>query len=61
MSARESQKPSLLVMYFEHLQLVDQSEVLVVPMKAYDLVLGLPWFKVRDPEIDWTQGRLTAL
>jgi len=30
-------------------------------MKAYDLVLGLPWFNTRNPEIDWTKGRLTAL
>jgi hypothetical protein len=50
-----------LVQYFEHLKPVDESEVLFVPMKAYDLVLGLPWFKARNPEIDWTKGRLTAL
>jgi hypothetical protein len=30
-------------------------------MKASDLLLGLPWFKARNPEIDWTHGRLTAL
>jgi hypothetical protein len=61
MSAKESRKASLLVQYFEHLKPVDESEDLVVPMKAYDLVLGLPWFKARNPEIDWTKGRLTAL
>jgi hypothetical protein len=61
MSAKESRKASLLVQYFEHLKPVDKSEVLVVPMKEYDLVLGLPWFKARIPEIDWTKGRLTAL
>jgi len=61
MSARESRKASLLVQYFEHLKPVDESEVLVVPMKAYDLILGLPWFKARNPEIDWTKGRLAAL
>jgi hypothetical protein len=61
MSAKESRKASLLVQYFEHLKPVDKSEVLVVPMKAYDLVLGLPWFKARNPEIDCTKGRLTAL
>jgi hypothetical protein len=42
MSAKDSRKASLLVEYFEHLKLDDESEVLVVPMKAYDLVLGLP-------------------
>jgi len=46
---------------FEHLKPVDKSEVLVVPMKVYDLVLGLPWFMVRNPQIDWSKGRLTAL
>jgi hypothetical protein len=61
MSARESRKATLLVQDFEHLKLGDESEVLVVPMKAYDLVLGLPWFKARNPEIAWTKGRLTAL
>jgi hypothetical protein len=61
MSARESRKASLLVQYFEHLKPVDKSEVLVVPMKAYDLVLGLPRIKARNPEIDWTNGGLTAL
>ena len=30
-------------------------------MKVYDLGLDLPWFKARNPEIDWTRGRLTAL
>jgi len=44
MSAKESRKGSLLVQYFEHLALVDESAVLVVPVKAYNLVLGLPWF-----------------
>jgi hypothetical protein len=61
MSAKESRKASLLVQYFEHLKPVDKSEVLVVPMKAYDLVLGLPRIKARNPEIDWTNGGLTAL
>jgi len=56
MSAKESRKASLLVQYFEHLKIVDESEVLVVPIKAYDLVLGLPWFKARNLEIDWTKG-----
>jgi hypothetical protein len=36
-------------------------EVLIVPMTAYDLVLGLPWFKTRNPEIDWEAGKLLSL
>jgi hypothetical protein len=61
MSARESRKASLEDQYLEHLEPVDESEVLVVAMKAYDLVLGLPWFKSRNPEIDWTNSPLAAL
>jgi hypothetical protein len=61
MSAKESRKASLLIQDFEHFKPVDELEDLVVPMKAYDLVLGLPWFKARNPEIDMTKGRLTAL
>jgi hypothetical protein len=61
MSAKESQKASHLVQYFEHLKPVNESEGLVVPMKTHDLVLGLPWLKARNPEIDWTKGQLTAL
>jgi len=29
-------------------------------MMAYNLVLGLPWFKARNLEINWTNGRLSA-
>jgi hypothetical protein len=61
MSAKESQKTSFSVQYFQHLAPVDESEVLVVPMKTYDLVLGLPWFKARNPDIDWNSGRLLSL
>jgi len=60
MSAKESRKASLLPQYVEYLEPDDESEVLVVPMKAYDLVLGLAWFKARNPEIDWSKGRLSA-
>jgi hypothetical protein len=30
-------------------------------MRAYDLVLGFPWFKSRNPDVDWQSGRLLAL
>jgi hypothetical protein len=30
-------------------------------MTAYDLVLGLPWFQSRNPEIDWSKGQLLGL
>jgi len=61
MSAKESWNVSLLVQYVKHLKLINESEVLVIPMKANDLVLGLPWFKARNPKIDRSKGRLSAL
>ena len=42
----------LLVKYVEHPKPVDESEVLVVAMKLHDLVLGVPWFKVRNTEMN---------
>jgi len=59
--ARESCKTAMTVQYMDHLAPVHEPEVLVVPMRAYDLVLGLPWFKTRKPEINWATGRLTSL
>jgi len=49
-----------LVQYFEDLTWVDKSEAIVVPTMVYDLVLHLPWFKARNPEIDRTTARVTA-
>jgi len=37
--ASESRKTTFTVQYMEHLSPVQESEVLVVPMRAYDLVL----------------------
>jgi hypothetical protein len=66
---RDSRKARLPVKYFaqapvdepEARDLVDESEVLIVPMTAYDLVLGLQWLKTRNPEIDWEAGKLLSL
>jgi hypothetical protein len=60
-SAKNSQKVTMTVQYLEHLAPVDEQEVLVVPIQAYDLVLGLPWFTSRNPNIDWTCRRLNCL
>jgi hypothetical protein len=30
-------------------------------MTGYDLVHGLLWFKTRNPEIDWEEGKLLSL
>jgi len=50
-----------MVQYMERLSPVQESEVLVVSMRAYNLVLGLPWFQSRNPDVDWQRGRLLAL
>jgi len=56
MTVKESRKASLLAQDFEHLKPVDKWEVLVVPMKVYDLVLGLPWWetqKLTAAKVNW--------
>jgi len=35
--------------------------VLVVPRRTYALVLGLPRFQSRNPDLNWQSGRLLAL
>jgi hypothetical protein len=37
----------------DYLAPVDEQEELVIPIRAYRLMLGLPWFKTRKPENDW--------
>ena len=45
----------------QHSSLVQESDVLVVPIRAYDLVLGLRWFQSSNSDVDWQSGRLLAL
>jgi len=59
--AKDSRKATISVRYLDQLAPVDEPEVLIVPMRAYDLVLGMPWFTAQNPEIDWSTSRLTAL
>jgi hypothetical protein len=47
MAVKVSRKASFVVQNFEHLKPVDESEVLVIPMKAYNQFLGLPWQETR--------------
>ena len=47
--AKDSRKTQITVQYLDYLALVDRSDVLVVPMRAYDLVLGLPWLPKPNP------------
>ena len=55
--ANDSRKTRITVQCVDYLAPVDRSDVLVVPMRAYDLLLGLPWFPKQNPDIDW--ARLT--
>jgi len=59
--ASDSRKTVFTVHYMEHLSQVQGLEVLVVPMRAYNVDLGLPWFQSRNAEVDWQSGRLVAL
>ena len=59
--ASDSRKMAFTVLYMEHISPVLESEVLVVPMWAYDWVWGLPWFQSRNPNVNWQCGRLSAL
>jgi hypothetical protein len=43
--AKDSKKMQITVQYLNYLAPLDESDVLVVPMRAYDLVLGLLWFQ----------------
>jgi hypothetical protein len=58
---RDTQKTTISARYFDLLAPVDEPEVLVVPTKAYDLLLGLPWVRARNPEIEWSRNRLVSL
>jgi len=59
--ARDSQKVDLNVQYLSYLAPTMEKDCLIVPMQAYDVVLGIPWFKARNPDIDWLHGCLLCL
>jgi len=50
-------KTWITVQYLDSLSPVYKSDMLVMPMRAYDLVRGLPWFYKQILDIDW--ARLT--
>jgi len=55
--AKDSRKMRITDQYLYYLAPVDILDVLVMPKRAYNLVLGLPWFPKQHPDIDW--ARLT--
>jgi gag-polyprotein putative aspartyl protease len=42
----------------EHAEHAYEIDALVVPLTAYQLVLGMPWFRAQNPVIDWRNGKL---
>jgi len=42
--AKDSRKTRITIQYLDYLAPDNESDVLVIQMSAYDLVLGLPWF-----------------
>ena len=58
--AKDSRKLSLKLQYLPHLP-VNEPDFLVVKMRPYDLVLGLPWFAKHGPDIDWVKKRQISL
>jgi hypothetical protein len=59
--ANVSRKMTNSVQYLNQLAAADKYEVLVVPIKACDLVLRLLWFRARNPNIDWLKKLLFSL
>jgi len=51
--AKDSRKMRITNQYLDCLAPVNESDVLVVPIRVYDLAIGLPWFHPRYPDIDW--------
>jgi hypothetical protein len=50
--AKDSRKTRITVQYLDYPAPVNKSDVLVMPMRAYDLVRGLPWFHKQNLDID---------
>jgi len=59
--AYDSRKTAFTIQYVQHSSPFRESEVLVVPMPAYDLLLGMPWVQSRNSEVDWQRGQHRAL
>jgi hypothetical protein len=57
----DSRMVELSVQYMPHRVSIVESDVLVVPIQAYDMVLGTPWFRDQRPLIDWARGMVLGL
>ena len=36
----------------------EQVELTVITLKGYDIVLGMPWLKIHNPEVNWSTGTI---
>ena len=59
--AEDSRKLSLTLQYLQDTTAVDEPDILVVEMKAYELVLGLPWFQRHGPEVGWLKAPILCI
>lgn len=41
-------------MYYEQ-----QLDLVVIPLSSYDIILGMPWLKLMNPQINWKHGSFT--
>jgi len=53
--AKDSRKTRTTVQDLDYLAPMDKSDVLVMPMRAYNSVLHLPWFPKQNPDIGWAR------
>lgn len=50
---KDSRKMQSILQYLDYLALVHKSNGLVMPMRAYDLLLGLQWIPNQHPDFGW--------
>ena len=53
-----SSRRTAISLEHEHAEHAYNIDALVVPLTAYQLVLGMPWFRAQNPVIDWRNGKL---
>ena len=39
----------------------EQLNLLVLPLKSYDIILGLPWLKSNNPNVIWSSGQVVLM
>jgi len=58
--SKDSQQTRIIVQCLEYVSMVHESDVLVVRMPVWTLLLGLPLFHTRYHDIDWAHHGLTS-